>query len=292
MIAVTQIKVRSLDVDFTELSWKIDDTTEDVLDYELQVLRSEAPGGPWDAISEKFSDKYLFYDRFTRPFHNWRSLFYIVRVTNKLTGATKDFGPSQQQAEPDLIANELRRHMQLLLREFTGRRCWLLPRRTFGQRCPTCWNKTLQKQTRSGCKTCFDTGFARGFLHPVEVFAQIDTGAPAADVRNAPGGNSARMVDIGGVKPRDILIEAENKRWRVTSVNQTEQSRSPIHLEVQLQEIPESDVEYAIPLVLDQALRDMWISPARNFSNPHNLESYGESADDAIFGLYNTTRQE
>lgn len=292
MIAITQLKVRSLDVDFTELSWKIDDTTEDVLDYELQVLRSEAPAGPWDAVSEKFSDKYLFYDRFTRPFHNWRSLFYSIVVTHKQTGETKTFGPQQQQAEPDLIANELRRHMQLLLREFTGRRCWLLPRRTFGQRCPSCWNKTLQKQTRSGCKTCFDTGFARGFLHPVEVFAQIDTGSPAVDTRNAPGGNTARLVDIGGVKPRDILVEAENKRWRVVAVNQTEQSRSPIHLEVQLQEIPESDVEYAIPLVLDQALKDMWISPVRNFSNPQNLESYGESADDAFFGLFNTNRPE
>ena len=52
-----------------------------------------------------------------------------------------------------------------MLSEFAGRRCIVLPVRTFGQRCG-CFNATLNKRTRSGCPTCFDTGFIRGYMYP------------------------------------------------------------------------------------------------------------------------------
>lgn len=293
MLNVRALKVRSLDVDFNELSWKIDDTNEDVLDYTFQVLRSESPAGPWDALTEPFSDKYLFYDRFNKPFHVYRSLFYVLRVTSKTTGDSKDFGPVQREADADLITRELRRHIALLLREFAGRRCWLLPVRTFGQRC-TCWNKTLQKRTRSGCALCYDTGFVRGYMHPIEVFVQVDPSSNAAEQNTNIGAlqqqnTTARVVDIGLIKPRDILIEPENRRWRVVQVNQTEHGRAPIHLELQLHQIPASDIEYTIQLQMEHALRDLWLAPARNFTNPQNLSSFEDEEIPRIFSLYGTT---
>lgn len=293
MLEVSNIKVRSLDVDFTEITWKIKDTAEDVLDYQFEILRSESAAGPWDKLSDPFKDRFIFYDRFTRPFNAFRALFYAVRVTHVPTGDFKDFGPEQQEAEADLIAKELRRHMALLFREFTGRRCWLLPVRTFGQRC-TCFHQTLQKRTRSGCTLCFDTGFVRGYLHPIELFAQIDPQDTKKDTVTQVGttqqlNTSARIVNIGNVKPRDILIEAENIRWRVVAVNQTEQVRSPIHFELQLHRIPQSDVEYNIPLQMDEALKDLWLSPARNFTNPHNLSNFEDEEIPKIFSLYGTT---
>lgn len=294
MLNVTALKVRSLDVDFAEVSWKIDDTAEDVLNFTFQVLRSESAGGPWDVLSVPFSDRYIFFDRFTQPFHTYRELFYLVRVVNIQTGEEKDFGPVQQEAEADLIAKELRRHMSLLFREFTGRRCWLLPVRTFGQRCRSCWNATLQKRTKSGCTFCFDTGFARGYLHPIEVFTQIDPGNAKVEQTTQLGAihpqvTTARMVDIGTAKPRDILIEAENVRWRITQVNQTEQVRAPIHFELNLHRIPQSDIEYNIELKLDEALKDLWLSPARNFTNPHNLSNFEDEEIPKIFSLYGST---
>lgn len=298
MLKVTHLKVRSLDVDFAELSWKIEDTAEDVLDFSFQVLRSESAAGPWDVLTEPFSDRYIYYDRFTRPFNTYRSIFYKVRVTHKQTGEVSESSPEQQEAEADLIAKELRRHMSLLFREFTGRRCWLLPVRTFGQRCSVCWHPTLQKRMKSGCASCFDTGFSRGYLHPIETFVQIDPRGTKQERPIPTGSNTqqenttAKVVNIGNVKPRDIIIEAENIRWRVIAVNQTEQSRAPIHFELQLHRIPQSDVEYSIPLVLDEALKDMWLSPARNFTNPHNLQNFEDEEIPKIFSLYNTTYPE
>lgn len=295
MIRVSKFRVRSLDVDFNELSWRVEDTTEDVLDYAFQVFRSEAPAGPWDVLTPPFADRYLFYDRLNRPFHNARALHYLLRVTHRITGATTDIGPVIREPDADLIAVEIRRHMNLLFREFTGRRCWLLPVRTFGSRC-SCWNSTLQKRTRSGCRTCYDTGFTRGYLSPVETFIQIDPGTNTLEQTTNvgaihPANTTARMSVIGAVKPRDIIVEPENKRWRVTQVGQTEQGRSPIHYELQMHRIPEGDVEYAIELQLDQALRDTYLNPARNYTNPHNLEAFADGEIPEIPPFYPKTYQ-
>lgn len=208
-------------------------------------------------------------------------------------GTEQIFGPVDKQPEADIITLELRRHIGLLLREFTGRRCWVMPVRTFGQRC-SCWNSTLQKRTRSGCRSCFDTGFLRGYHAPIEAWLQIDPGSSLSEQVMTVGttqqvNTTARCVDVVQLKPRDVIIESENKRWRVVAVNQTEHGRAPIHLELQLHAIPESDIEYSIPIPLEEELKDLALSPARNFTNPQTLQSFEREEIPGIFSLYSTT---
>jgi hypothetical protein len=293
MLSVIGLKLRSLDVDFQQLSWEIEDTHEDVLDYTFQILRGESSNGPFEAVAEPFVDRYVFFDRITYPWHPGRSVHYVVRVKNIVTEDIVDFGPVNMQPDPDLIARELRRHMNLLFREFTGRRCWIVPVRTFGQRC-TCWNSVLSKRTRSGCPLCYDTGFVRGYNYPIETFIQIEPGSNQTEQNMNTGptyqmNTTARVSNIGIVKPRDLVIEPENRRWRVTQINQTEQVRAPVHLELTLHEIPKSDVEYAIELKMDTALKDLVLSPSRNFTNPHNFENFENEEIPSIFGLYPST---
>jgi hypothetical protein len=290
MLQVVDLKVRTLDVDYHQVSWRIADTQEDVFDYTFQLLRSESSAGPWEVVSATFQDQYLFFDRIQQPFHTARLFHYLLRVVNQVTNDTVTFGPVDMQPEADLVAAELRRHMNLLFHEFTGRRCWVLPIRTFGQRC-SCWNPVLQKRKRSGCPLCFDTGFVRGYMHPIETWVQIDPGSNQAEQQSNVGtlqqmNTTGRVSDIGIVKPRDVIIEAENKRWRVTQINQTEQSRAPVHLELTMHLIPPSDIEYAIPLKLDKALKDLYISPPRNFTNPQNLSDFENEKFPDIFNLY------
>jgi hypothetical protein len=290
MIEVVNIKVKSLDVDFQQITWSLNDTTDDVLDYTFKVQRSESPAGPWDDVSAAFSDRYVFFDRITLPFNSVRVLFYRIVVKYLPTGEETIFGPVDGGPDADLVTKELRRHLNLLFREFSGRRCWLLPVRTFGQRC-SCWNMVLQKRTRSGCRQCYDTGYMRGYMTPIELWMQIDTGQSiVTQATNVgvlqPGNTTARVVDMGNIKPRDVIIEAENKRWRVVQVNQTEHGRATVHYEIQLHQIPQSDIEYSYELQLTEALKDIWISPARNFTNPHNLESFRDEEIPQVFSLY------
>jgi hypothetical protein len=176
-----------------------------------------------------------------------------------------------------------------LMREFAGRRCWLLPRRTWGQRC-SCFDVNLQKRTRSGCATCFDTSFVRGYMSPVEVWAQFDP-SPQTEQQSALGvmqqdNTTVRLPYYPPVKPGDVLVEAENVRWRIGKVSGTEQGRAKVHQELQVHRIPRSDMEYRVPLELERALKDLWINPSRNYTNPQTVEEAEDAEFANVLGIY------
>lgn len=290
---VPKLRVRSLDTDFHEISWELASTAEDIFDYTFQLLRSEGAEGPYEPLSPEFEDQYIFIDNSIRRAHNYRKLFYRLKIRQKATGDIKEFGPATQEADPDLIATEIRKHMNILFREFAGRRCWVLPIRTFGQRCRACWNPTLQKRRISGCLTCFDTSFTRGFMNPIEAWIQFDPNAKAeqnmAVGPTQQSDTTARLGYYPPLKPRDLIIEGENKRWRVSKITTTEQLRAPLHQEIAVHEIPKTDIEYRIELNLGAALKDIWLSPARNFTNPQNLNNFKDEEIPDTFALYPTS---
>jgi len=280
-IKLKDLKVRSLDLDFNEITWTVSDTTVDVLDYTFQVLRSESPMGPFAEISKEFSDVYRFIDNAILVGDKWRRYYYRVKVRNVVTGEVDETEATVKEPEPDLVALEVRRHIQILFREHAGRKVWLLPCRLSGQRCE-CWSPRLSQRTRSGCVTCFDTGYVRGYYGPIETFGQIDPSAKAEQASNLgriqQTNTTGRFPAYPPIKPSDVIVELENRRWRVTSVTSTEKGRATIHQEVQLHEIPPMDIEYSIPIDVEGALKDLWATPPLNFTNPQNLENLREDS--------------
>ena len=289
-IDITKLRVRSLDVDFHELTWEVARTVEDVLDYKFQVSRSESPEGPFDLLTEPFEDRYTFIDNIKQVLHRWRQYYYKIVVTHKASGDQKEFGPAANEPEVDRVALELRRHIRLLMNEFIGRRCVILPIRTFGQRCPNCWNEILQKRNKSGCIACYDTGYARGYLHPIEAWISIDPSPKSEQNINTAithqENTTLRMGYYPPLKPNDLIVEPENIRWRVVQQNQTEHVRSPVHQEVQVHNINARDIEYAIPIDFGQALKNMFFSPPRNQTHPTSFQSFQDEQIPAIFALY------
>ena len=305
-IKVRNLRVRSLNINNQEVVWETESSSEDILDYTFQVLRSEAPAGPFEPVSPPMEDRYLFVDNRIRVHNKWRQWHYVIRITHKSSGDQKDFGPVSHSADPDLIAEELRKHFNLLMREFTGRRCWVLPVRTFGQRC-SCFNNTLKAKTRSGCRLCFDTGFVRGYHTPVESFIQFDP-SPKANQQTNIGemqqqNTTARMGYFPPIKPKDVIIEPENRRWRATQISSTQRLRVVVHQELQLHEVPKSDMEYLIDLNLGTGevktaqgtvvkpieMRDLWLAGSRNYTNPHTLESFERDEFAKVQALYPST---
>lgn len=292
MLNVVGLRVRSLDVDRNEVTWEIQNTTTDVLDHTFQVFRSESPEGPFEPVTSLFEDRYLFVDARVPSGYRDRKLWYRLRVTTKRDGTFKDFGPETIQADPDLIAQAIRRNEQTLFTQIAGRRVWLFPKRTFGYRCASCWDFTLNARKRSSCLECFDTGFLRGYLDPIEVWMQIDPHARNVQLQpqqmDTQAATTARMTFYPTVKPGDVIVEQENIRWRVAEVRNTERLRAPIRQEMRLNAIQPSDIEYKLPINLDRALRDIQASPARMFTNPTNLDSAVAEQTPEIFALYPT----
>lgn len=275
-LRVFNVRVLSLSIDYNQITWEVEDTTKDVLDYTFQVLKSESATGPFEPASVEFEDRYRFIDNRVKAGNIYRQYHYVIRVKEKSSGETEDFGPFAKAPEPTLIATELRKHMSLLMREFIGRRCWLLPVRTFGQRCPDCWNQRLKKRVKSGCRPCYDTGFIRGYLTPVELWVSLDP-QPSNNQETHLGrlqqqNTTGRTAHFPPMKPGDIVVEPENVRWRITQRATTQEQRAIVTQELQLHRIPETDIEYSISLDVGAPLEDLFYTPSRQYSNPQHLD--------------------
>lgn len=290
---VGRVLVRTLSVEHLEVSWTVADTIVDVLDFEFRVLRSEAVEGPFESVSAWFEDRYLFIDNVVKTQNRYRQHHYKVQVRRKSDQEVWDFGPVQLGQEVDLVSGELRRHIGLLMQEFIGELCWVLPVRTFGQRC-SCWNAELQRVTRSNCRTCYNTAFTRGYMWPVESWISVDPAPHAEQVtqlgKQQQTNTTARMAWYPPVKPGDLIVNgATNSRWKVVQVSSTRHVGTPVHQEVQLHEVPIGSAEYLIPVDPGCALRNIVYKPSRNFTNPQHLES--DDGLDAAFSLYDACRR-
>lgn len=292
VLPVEQLKVRSLDVDRLEVTWEVSDTQEDALDYTFEILRSESPEGPFDPITAPFEDRYLFVDSRIPAGDKFRLIWYKLRVTHKASSTVREHGPIAQEPEPDLIAGYIRRAEMTLFTQAIGRQCWLFKRRTFGPRCPSCWDKTLHKRTRGNCLDCYSTGFLRGYLDPIEVWVQIDPETKAQENQSQQISQqvttTARMGFYPIVTPGDLLVEAENKRWRIVRVAQSQRLRATIKQEMSLGQVNNTDVEYRLPINLTRALRDIQPSPSRMFTNPSDMNSVVDERTPNVFANYAT----
>lgn len=290
MLNVTKLTVRSLDLDHLDIFWEIgnvagprrDEDPHEILSYQFFILRAgDSPMGPYEQIGGPLVDQYSFRDVKVTLLHKWRQYHYKLRVVDKRTGDTEEFGPaSSGAAPPDLVTLEILRQEDVLFREFVGRRCWLFPIRTFGPRC-SCFDVTTGRITRSNHALCYGTGFLGGYMSPIEVFVQIDPNPkntqPTALQEVHQSDTMGRMISFPPVNPRDILVESENTRWRVINVTPTQRLRAVVRQELRLHEIPKGDVEYDLPVRVD--LKSLQAAAMRNFTNPQNLDKNGDYSD-------------
>jgi hypothetical protein len=252
MLSLVRLAVNCRDLDYLAVTWEVAPTAEDLLSYSFRVLRSEATEGPYEPITEPFSDRYEFRDYIAPRRHEWRLFHYKIAVTHVESGESAEFGPVTAHARPPLDALEIVRLETVLFREFVGRPCLLVPIRTFGQTCPQCYDTITGRVTLSNCPMCYTTGYTGGYLNPTVIYIQID---PSARMQQSnPPLTQQHVMSTGRcsadiyVKPKDILVEENGKRWRVTAVSTTERLRFPVRQELQLTAIPIGDIEYGLSL--------------------------------------------
>ena len=282
MIEVIKLYARSFDLDHIDVFWEIADFDGYINQFDFYLEASESPLGPWTLLAGPFKDKYYFRDTTVPTHHKWRTLFYRLRIIDVLTEEEAIFGPTAQIPEPDLIALEVTRCEDVLFREFVGRKCWVFPVRTFGAKC-LCYDRVSGKRTKSNCLNCYDTGFLGGYLSPIETFIQFDPngkqGVSTQHGEKQDSPTTARLISFPPVKPKDIVVEAENVRWKVVSQSSPQRLRSLLHQELVLKEVSKDDAAYKLPINIGD-LRSLQISAARNFTNPQHPD-----ADDDLHTL-------
>lgn len=272
MIEITNMEVRSYAYDRLELTWRIADTSEEVHDYLISIFRSESAGGPWDQLVTGIEDKYSFMDGAVDLRNRWRQYWYKLRLTRKSDSSTKDTEPVSLMAPIDLIAAEVQAREAMHFQKNVGRKMLLFPIRTFGQRCH-CYNSVLELPKHKKCPNCYGTTYLRGYLDPVVIWCQRDPATKSEQfLPNAKTQQVHTILRMGSyppVKPQDVIVDRENRRWRTVTATPTERLNTTIRQELQMSEIMPGGVEHELPV--DSAVFDNYATEVRHFSRPSTL---------------------
>ena len=237
------------------ITWQVEiDPEEDILEYEMFVLRSQSPEGEFEEVSPGLFDTFSYVDLDVGTTSKWIKYYYKIKAVHTPSG--KEFFSEAQDSyiptEKTLLGLDIARRNRLLLEEFVGIDCHLFIMRRFGPRCPDCWDFLKRQVRKSNCESCFRVGRHKGYFIPQLIKCQIQPHAQSIDHANIgemePSQTSAWTTNTPLITPGDVIVEPGNKRWRVSAVSTTEQLRVPIRQMMQLHYIDPADVEYKLEI--------------------------------------------
>tara|TARA_B100001123_G_scaffold398791_1_gene483170 strand:- start:9903 stop:10808 length:906 start_codon:yes stop_codon:yes gene_type:complete len=297
VIYVTAIRIEFITREVLRINWEIRDHFETIGNYRFTVLRSNSPEGPYVAVSPALTDTYVFDDISVDMHSLHREWYYQIQVVNAVTAETVVYGANDPdetylngarpggvapQAPPDKIVTESRYRLNLVLKEFSGRRVLWFPKRTFGQLCTNCVDELTQKRMQSRCLECYGSSFSGGYFNPVEIYAQMGPSIDK-DILHWIGQIEPRqsVILINGVyrpKPGDLLCEVEGRRWIIDRVQPTEKLRSRVRNTMVAHELTKGEVEFDIRV--NWSRDSLTASPLRQFLPVTDVESYRSALSD------------
>lgn len=305
MLYVRNIRVYTLDRDALTVTWELGETQEDLNLYTVSVWRSESAAGPYNRVSMEMiaADVYDLEDRGVNLYSKWREFFYRVRLTKVADQTFVDFGSQDynkvlngadpggvvSEAPPDLEAMEAIRRFDLVLREYAGRRVLVLCERTWGQRCPNCWDYLKRRRTKSGCQTCFDVGVAGGYFQPTQAAAMKPAAQQLAQLTPLfelqPNDQVMWFSSKPRLKPRDVVIDIDGRRWRVIAISRSEKGWALTRQVAQVRMISRDQVEYQIPIsTKDWDVNSLTAGPMRQQIRATDIDSYYKKVQELGLG--------
>ncbi len=223
---------------------------DNLLEIGYNVYRSTSVNG----IFYKLNDRVLVSNAFedsTRGNHPNTSYWYKISsvyidtnaeffegevsppVTYKVNNTNRWFGKMNE------------RNMWIL--KNTGMLFDLYTFKTEGERCE-CYSEQHGNASNSNCQICFGTGIKGGYEPRVQLYVRqkpaqqsLDITTGGLRINNSPGAWTISDIHI---KNRDILINPQGQIFQVTSININHAAGVYFHQELQMKELPPSDVLY------------------------------------------------
>lgn len=262
--------MRPLSVTSAEISWTLVPTDEPLTTARFTILRSETPEGPYVDVSGVLANVSKFVDRVDlKVKHN--TVGYRVKVLDVPSGVEVIYPDGTPQeaftfhpdfnriATPgefraDYIALEIVRLNNLLLRRFIGKVCAVFQIRTQGMRCPVCWDNLKRRVNSSKCVQCYGSGFDGGYYDQVNAFVDVNPSPNVIAIANfgkiEENQTIAWTANYPELSANDMIVEQDNRRWRVVQVNTVTKNRYIVQQMPLLQEIDRADSEYLLPVDL------------------------------------------
>ena len=247
----------------TFLQWDLSDPVE-AGDYTFDIYRSGSPEGPWTELLIQTENRYSYSDLMpsvstpaveeVNQLSLTRGIFYRIVVTSpSLLSRAEVVTPVEPRLDgrQKMLKRKFLRDASVMLRRLNGVEIAVVKRMRWGPRCPRCWDATTKAVTRANCTTCYATGFSPGYFAPVLTLGRRGT-IPAAKQITPQGVAEYRptqltILDAPKVEPDDLLVFlADNRRFLVKAVTQTELKTVAVHQKLEISEIARSSVEYRL----------------------------------------------
>lgn len=278
MISFRDIKVVSFSREYFDVYWEIAPTTDDLQEWQFFVERSEAGASGYEVLAGPLVDQFYLRDNSVHTRNESRTWFYRVRAYHPREGYELISGVADIGGPADLLAEEVIRVETIVWKEYAGTALWLFPRRTFGQKCPNCYDSVLGKSTMADCEVCWGTDYSGGYHRPVKTWGQVQPTAlqdeHSVEDHRQPFGGSLTCPPSPTIRPGDLVITSNNSRFKVTAQNSTQRLGVDVRQIITLFKVEPGAVEDKIPLSVDAAVEE--VRGSRNFTNPQNLEAAGD----------------
>ncbi|NBS68776.1 hypothetical protein EBT31_07645 [bacterium] len=255
MIEVLGVRVGGYSMDYLAVSWSIVPTMEDLRDYVFVVERSESVGGPFVPVSPDLVDRYIFRDTSIPARSAFRRFHYRIRTAHVRTGENAHSAPATRTGDLPLDAVRMVELQQMHWQRVAGQAFLVYPARTFGQRCPQCYDGFTRRKTDSKCRVCYATGFSGGYHHPMLFWGELDSPAETDQVtvtthlhtRNA----RIRMGPDPDMHPGDLVVTGDAVRYTVSGTSSPTRLARATLQNVDLIGVPLGAIQYDVPVRID-----------------------------------------
>lgn len=240
-------RARGLSMQAVALSWQLVDPAPSYAAARIELFRSQ-DHSLGQRLAELPGDSHGFVDREAPTWRLWTRLRYTVRAVagEEQTEAVVTLSPPGNSMGLAL-ADQIRR----LLRAQMGIACWQAPRKAFGDRCPDCYDEVRGRPTRSHCATCYDTSIRGGYGAPERLYVGFRPGEEIVEqagfTEHADSQAVCWVANYPDLGAGDLLIEPENRRWRVVKVQPFERLRTCFRQVALVDEIERDQIEYELP---------------------------------------------
>lgn len=222
----------------------------------FDVFFSPTLEGPYTKINlTPLTGTYL-QDTQTQEYSKNNRGYYIVQVTltsqgNAILRSLPTSWTTYQRKWVELRSIEVQRREYWLLTQFAGIKSYLFRRKSYGERCKTCWNPVLEVVTNDHCPDCLGTSFEGGYFDPAMFYVQYDA-TPNVLLKTyfgnyEPNQIGAWTISIPDVRPQDVIVRIGDWNvYRVERLTPTELQGNTVRQIMVLTELSRQDVEFQL----------------------------------------------
>ena len=260
MLQLDSFNIDSLNYTFNNLEWELTILSGTSSDYRLEIYRSETPGlsGQFTDYTlvasgipltqHQYNDSYLAgLQHFTRT---WYYKLKAINITTSETFILSQFPSFAQPNNVDYARREIIRRKTISLNKFSGRKMYLLKRRSWGAHCSKCWDEALFTATDGSCTECYGTGWSGGYFTPVPFYGMLNPSPRYNEIMMFgvwhPSDTLLTMLNYPKVVPGDVIIDDAGYRWIAHQIRTLEKLGQVIEHLVQLNLIALDDIVYTV----------------------------------------------